>query len=376
MLVYSIGSVWESITSLAHIQGSVLFHSRTFPQAIVGAIIAIIATPQHEYLRKHVIREIGTYFSALFTVLGFLLVFRVSLAYLRFWEARNYLMDLCSTLDDLTLHTINFIRVGDDMERNIEKFIWKCHMGDLLVAFIAFVIVELRQEDMRKDFDELVEQYGLSFTPMEKDTLRFTYPRIFKLEVMIQNMWVRASTSGLLAVAPPIQSRTIFVVSEASDACMGALKIQTTPFPFPLMQVQAMMLHVFLLSGPVVFAAALGNIYLAPMVVFFSILCAFSLTRLCEELEDPFGTDPNDLPLTHYLDNFKSSVKTLLYFKLYNHTKWKPVWEAMTKSPEALQAIKAKFPEADIDRLVNAEQWKPSKVNKLLSRNGEIYQAD
>jgi hypothetical protein len=53
----------------------------------------------------------------------------------------------------------------------------------------------------------------------------------------IVDQWVVWSLKGGVAVPPPIQSRTYQIISEAQLAFNAAQKIQSTPFPYPLMQV-------------------------------------------------------------------------------------------------------------------------------------------
>jgi len=38
-----------------------------------------------------------------------------------------------------------------------------------------------------------------------------------------------------------------------------------------------------------------------------------SLELIAEEIEDPFGTDSNDLPLTKIAENIKKNVEELIY---------------------------------------------------------------
>ena len=64
------------------------------------------------------------------------------------------------------------------------------------------------------------------------------------------------------------------------------------------------MLHIHMLASPLVISAYVPDIYWAAVNSWLSTLVLFALNCVAEELEDPFGMDPNDLPLNHYLATF------------------------------------------------------------------------
>mmetsp|Transcript_20997 Transcript_20997/g.29066 ORF Transcript_20997/g.29066 Transcript_20997/m.29066 type:complete len:205 (+) Transcript_20997:2-616(+) len=69
-----------------------------------------------------------------------------------------------------------------------------------------------------------------------------------------------------------------------------------------------MLLHVYMFSAPLVIGAFLDSNIFGTVLSFFSVLGYFALNKTAEELEDPFGTDPNDLPLDTYLNTFRNSM--------------------------------------------------------------------
>jgi putative membrane protein len=52
--------------------------------------------------------------------------------------------------------------------------------------------------------------------------------------------------------------------------------------------------------------------YVIPVVVFIFYVLA-SLELIAEEIEDPFGDDPNDLPTVKIAENIRKNVEELLY---------------------------------------------------------------
>jgi hypothetical protein len=78
----------------------------------------------------------------------------------------------------------------------------------------------------------------LDLTPTQMEELRVSNYRTYHILNEIVDQWVVWSLKGGVAVPPPIQSRTYQIISEAQLAFNAAQKIQSTPFPYPLMQVR------------------------------------------------------------------------------------------------------------------------------------------
>lgn len=65
------------------------------------------------------------YYPSLSAVLAFLLVFRINMAYQRYWEGRTAMQTLLSKLGDIALHTKAFV-LSEDHEARA----WKDRMGE------------------------------------------------------------------------------------------------------------------------------------------------------------------------------------------------------------------------------------------------------
>lgn len=102
---------------------------------------------------------------------------------------------------------------------------------------------------------------------------------------------------GGVAIPPPILSR---VYQELSTGLLGfthAKKVGDIPFPFPYSQIVSFLQLCFLFSCPFVVMALISEPIPAMLFTFFAAFCYSSLNEVAAELEDPFGTDANDLPL-------------------------------------------------------------------------------
>jgi len=130
-------------------------------------------------------------------------------------------------------------------------------------------------------------------------------------------------------------------VSVAQLAFNGAQKIQLTPFPFPFVQVCGMLLHLYMFSAPVVIGAYIQNPIFGTVLSAASILGMFALNQTAEELEDPFGVDPNDLPLDTILSQFRLSIFAL---ELIDRNHFHAMWDRLVEQ----QAAAGDFTDTDL----------------------------
>jgi len=307
MIRYS-NEIWFGYAQYLHMFGSAIFSWRCFPNAILSASIAFYISLDAKKWQNYVDSP-SAYFSGVSFILGFLLVFRTQLAYNRYWEGRSCMQKLVSKLEDVAVHTKSFVQLNDSEMQD-----WKFNMGWLLVNYFSLAIADLRAED--EDIETLTERYGLVLTEEEMDEMQGCEYKALSVMSNIVDSWVWCSVNGKVAVEPPIQARTYNTISDVQTAFNGAQKIQTTPFPYPLMQVCGLLLNVYMLSAPLVIASFLQSIIFAPLMSFFSVLGLFALNKTSEELEDPFGTDPNDLPLDTYLNTFRQSIMSIGIMKV------------------------------------------------------------
>jgi predicted membrane chloride channel (bestrophin family) len=319
MLYYE--AEWWGLNIFFRWQGSVITSSKVWPSAVFGAVLTAL-TPWYEDIHILLIKkevDLTSYFQCLFLVLSFLLVVRVSLAYQRLDIANGSMLQTISLLLDQQLHVCSFVRLAPGLEldaetakNNIEKLKWKHHMHNLLYAYCALVVAKLRGEDSLMTFKEIMEKYQITLTEVEKLSLELAGHRHYSIEGFMTQMWTEMMISGDVAVPPPFSSQTFRVSFETSDKVMTSLQIVSTPYPYPLAQAQGFLLHAFLFTLPLIVGLYLKNAFLAPFVTFVSICSAFGLTRLCEEMEDPFGIDANDLPLYRMLQCYRETLQTTL----------------------------------------------------------------
>lgn len=231
--------------------------------------------------------------------IAFLLVFRNGMAYNRFFEGRNHIGTMVYNARELLRHSRQHI-TGQDEEANNHRR----NIARLLLAFTKLNRQNLRGVEPKQDHKE-VETF---LTVEEIASLKQTK----KNHPVTILMWI-----GDVVVT----AKNRFIhdrVWEAMDsniggllqAFMGMQKLSTTPMPFPYVQMILAFMYLWLFTLPIGMVSSYGGLSIP---ISFLLAYAFlGLNAIGEELEDPFGTDANDLPLEFFEGAVMGSVKVML----------------------------------------------------------------
>ncbi|KAF4728953.1 hypothetical protein FOZ62_008847, partial [Perkinsus olseni] len=134
-------------------------------------------------------------------------------------------------------------------------------------------------------------------TDHEKATLQSADDILLVCQWITEGIATAAADPHLLNIPPPILSRVFQEISTGMLGFNQSWKIAMVPFPFPFAQMMSLLI--------------LGVVFLMPMEIthsldrwapamLFATLCVVGFTglnRICVELEEPFGDDPNDIPI-------------------------------------------------------------------------------
>merc|ERR1712113_502603 len=111
----------------------------------------------------------------------------------------------------------------------------------------------------------------------------------------IQLLIVEHIGTGVLSIPPPILSRSFQEIANGMVAFHDAMKISYVPFPFPYAQTCDCLLVFHGIIVPFVTSQWVSNPYWAGLFVFIQVFILWSLNFIAVEIENPFGTDANDL---------------------------------------------------------------------------------
>jgi predicted membrane chloride channel (bestrophin family) len=239
-------------------------------------------------------------------VLGFLVVFRTQKAYVRYWEGASRLEQAKAEWFNAVSSLIAFCSYKEDKKEEVEKF------QHLLVRLISLLFCKALQQvaDMDDENFEIIDCSGI-----DKQALQYMETKADKTEVIlqwIQKLIVMNADRGVLSVPPPVLSRAYQELSRGIVALKGAQKIADILFPFPYVQMVTVMLLIHLLATPLLTSVSLENWWSAGLLTFVSTFSLWSINYIASEIENPFGDDPNDLPLREMQQDLNASLSTMI----------------------------------------------------------------
>ena len=143
-------------------------------------------------------------------------------------------------------------------------------------------------------------------------------PVLSTMQRIIRAISTRHKAGGVRAPAP-IVSRIFQELSNGLLAYNNATKMKEIPVPFAFVQFNAILQLFFIFTAPFVIASFTSSGASDALSAFFSVAAScivvggfIALWLVANELEDPFGYDPNDMPMMHYHEEFCASLDNIL----------------------------------------------------------------
>jgi len=295
-------------------------------------------------------------------VLGFIVAFRTNIAYGRYEEGMEQLELIASKWVDCFSMMTGFINVEKEFNKDPVQqqqlhdlhntlYHWFTLMSAIAVQMLLGQPVDVREfrhepimnrrtgvpagakSDGRGSYTALEDadiKLMSKITPFdpEESTKPLVMGPLVSSEKLLNTchdpslqvaLWImeaiaRANTTGLIMVDPPILSR---VYQELTNGALGvthAQKITIVSFPFPFAQIVSVMIFLVSFAVPVVVASTIGRVNTAFAAIAAFFVCAgyAGVNRICLELEGPFGTDANDLPLKEFHRFFVNTLSDIL----------------------------------------------------------------
>mgnify|MGYP005748648589 FL=1 len=254
----------------------------------VGLYAGAIAYFELTYLdveESQFIRNVGMMHSVLGFVISLLLVFRTNTAYDRWWEGRKVWGGLTNTSRNLAIKVNAMLKSEDD-----RRFF------RLMIPNFAFALKNLLREN--ENFDELDPVLDLKRgRHLPNQIAAAIYSRVNALH---ENGAL--TTAQMLALSDDVKALT-----DHTGACE---RIKNTPIPFTYSVFIKKFVFFYVITLPFGWAFSLGY-YIIPVVILIMYALA-SLELIAEEIENPFGTDDNDLPTDQICHNIRKHVAELL----------------------------------------------------------------
>ncbi len=229
-------------------------------------------------------------------VLGLLLVFRTNTAYDRYWEGRKLWGHLINTTRNLARHIWVAIEEREPGDRAAKAATLR-----QLVAYARAVKQHLRREPLTPEIEALLntQEFNrlktLNNPPLEIALSIGSYIQTQRQRGCIDTYQLVAAVQHLDALV---------------NALGGCERILKTPIPlaYSIHLKQLIALYCFLLPFQLVDSLGVWT-GLAVAAIAFTI---FGIEAIGLEIENPFGRDPNDLPLDTICDTMQRNIEDLI----------------------------------------------------------------
>jgi putative membrane protein len=99
-------------------------------------------------------------------------------------------------------------------------------------------------------------------------------------------------------------------LDDLTEICGACERIKNTPIPYSYSIFIKKIVFIYIITMPISFGLTTG--YWAIPIVMIMFYAFASLELISEEIEDPFGTDSNDLPTDEIAEKIKNNTKEIL----------------------------------------------------------------
>ena len=225
-------------------------------------------------------------------VIGLLLVFRTNSAYDRWWEGRKLWGALVNNSRNFAIKIHAILPASEKESRNLYK---------VLIPNYVFAMKEHLREGVK--LEELEDNQFISHQKLAKAN---HIPNLIasRMYQCLHELYQNKAISGdqLITI-----DRELNAFTDIIGACE---RIKNTPIPFSYNLFLKKFIFAYTLTLP--FGLAYDLHYWTIPICTFILYIFGSLELLAEEIEDPFGTDTNDLNTQGISETIKSNVKEIL----------------------------------------------------------------
>lgn len=281
---------------------SVLFVHRSdtlrklYPYLILmAAFSGGIAYYELEYLnlsQKNWVGNITVVHSLLGFALSLLLVFRTNTAYDRWWEARKQWGALTNISRSFAIKLNSILQEDDKNSRHFFRKIIPMYSHSLFSFlrsdYTTFMLDETEHPELKLEN----HKHG----PNQIAALLFK---------QINSLHKAGKISG---------DQLIILNNEITDftnICGACERIKNTPIPQSYTSFLKKFIVIYVATLPIGYVFSIGYFVILAVPFIFYVLA--SLELIAESIEDPFGTDADDLPIEKISENIKKHVQEILH---------------------------------------------------------------
>jgi putative membrane protein len=233
------------------------------------------------------VKNIGIMHGMLGFVISLLLVFRTNTAYDRWWEGRKLWGALVNNSRNFALKLSVILQ-----DENDRKYFRK-----MIPSYASILHKHLNNQETSRQLFDAIDSEIIHHHHKPNQVAKMMFHKI-------NDLYHSKKITGdqLIIINEEIRSFT--------DICGACERIKNTPIPYSYSAFIKKFIFFYVMTLPFGYAFSLGY-YVAPVVVFIFYVLA-SLELIAEEIEDPFGSDENDLPTRKISENIRKNIEELL----------------------------------------------------------------
>jgi ion channel-forming bestrophin family protein len=223
---------------------------------------------------NHYIKNISIIHTLLGFALSMLLVFRTNTAYERWWEGRKLWGSLVNSSRNLAMK-ISVLFTDEETKTFFKK---------MIVNYCFAMKNHLRDKNIVKEFEETELLSAGAFESAQHSPNMVAKAMYEKTQQLFKSQ--KITGEQLLFLNSELQNFT--------DVVGGCERIKKTPIPFSYSVFLKKFIFIYVMTLPIAYVFTLQWLTIPVVILIFYALA--SLELIAEEIENPFGMDPNDLP--------------------------------------------------------------------------------
>lgn len=251
--------------------------------------LGLVYVEIHYFNHMEFLSNLMSVYSLIGFVLSLLLVFRTNTAYDRWWEGRKQWGSMVNNTRNLA------IKIGSmTQDKEIENYFSRM-IPNYAIAMKEQLREGVKLEELDLTDDELSE------------IQKVNHKTSFIAKCMYEKLhWMK--TQGLITQEEFLSlDQNLRNFSDITGACE---RIKSTPIPYSYSMFLKKFIFIYVTTVPLAFINTFG--YYSSLIAIFIFYVLVSLEILAEEIEDPFGTDDNDLPTDELCYKIKANIKEIL----------------------------------------------------------------
>ena len=270
--------------------------TKIWPRVLLAVAVATALTLEQHWTGDVEFRVTLVPFSLIGVALGIFLGFRTNASYDRFWEGRRLWGRLVNVTRTFTRQLDLFTEADAE-----EKAAFRERTTRSLIGYVHGLRGLLRGSDVSDDVERLAGAEAA-----ERAYRRRVPPNAILEDVsdQVRAAWRRGWIHDLHL---PSLDRSLEEVMSIQGGCE---RIRNTPVPFSYSFLIHRITAFYCLLIPFGIVDSVGPV--TPFVTLLIAYAFFGLDAIGDEVEDPFGTEPNDLPLDTLCRNIEIDLLQML----------------------------------------------------------------